>query len=52
MSLPDKAIRDFKAAFQQDCGEEISFEEAKCLGERMIALFSVIYKPIEDERLP
>lgn len=46
MILDEKAIKDFQDAYFKDFGEEISKEEAEAMGQRLISLLSVIYKPI------
>lgn len=51
MILTTEAIKDFQEAYKRDFGEEISAEEAEAMGQRLISLFSVIYKPIPKSEL-
>ncbi len=45
--LPPQTIHDFQDAFARDFpGETITEQEAAELGQRLITLLSVIYKPI------
>jgi hypothetical protein len=44
--LSHKAIDDFKSIYKQEFGESISNQEAKEKGEKLLRLFSIIYKPI------
>ncbi len=46
MQLDNEAIKAFQEAYKKDFGKEISAEEAEAMGQRLISLFSVIYKPI------
>jgi len=47
MKLDSQSISDFQKAFEQDFpGQQISPDEAEALGNRLIGLFSIIYKPI------
>lgn len=51
MNLTPEAIKDFQDAYKRDFGEEISAEEAQAMGQRLISLFSVIYKLIPKSKL-
>lgn len=44
--LSPQAIRDFQEAYFKDYGVQIDEQEAAELGQRLINLLSVIYKPI------
>lgn len=48
--LSKLAIEEYQKIFKEEFGEEISDEEAREQGERLIQLFKVIYKPIPEER--
>jgi hypothetical protein len=54
MSLSQKAIEDFKAIYRKEFNEDISDAKAQELGESLISLFRVIYRPLpeEDEKVP
>ena len=46
MGLSKKAIKEFKLIYSQEFEEEISDEKAKELGESLLELFKIIYRPI------
>ena len=46
MKLSASAIQDFQEAYFKDFGVRIDEQEAAELGQRLITLLSVIYKPI------
>jgi len=48
--LSKEAIDEFKAIYRKEFGEEISDAEAGELGESLILLFKVIYRPIPKGR--
>ncbi len=50
MGLSKKAIEEFKKIYSQEFEEEISDEKAKELGENLINLFKIIYRPISKSR--
>jgi hypothetical protein len=54
MGLSKEAINEFKAIYREEFGEEISNAEAQELGESLISLFKVIYRPIprKDKQNP
>lgn len=49
MSLSQKGIEDFKQAYLEEYNEEISDAEAKEMGENLIELFRIIYRPLPEE---
>lgn len=49
MSLSQKGIEDFKQAYLEEFHEEISDAEAKEMGENLIELFRIIYRPLPEE---
>ncbi len=50
MGLSKKAIEEFKKIYSQEFEEEISDEQAKELGENLLNLFKIIYRPIPKSR--
>ena len=44
--LSRQALNDFKSIYKQEFGEDISDQEAKEKGEKLLKLFGIIYKPI------
>lgn len=46
MGLSKEAINEFKAIYREEFGEEISDAEAQELGESLISLFKIIYRPL------
>ncbi len=52
MSLSEKAIRDFREIYYKQYGKLISDEEAQEIGQRLISLFRIIYRPIPGVDIP
>ncbi len=50
MGLSNEAIEEFKEIYSQEVGEEISNEKARELGENLLSLFKVIYRPISEKQ--
>ena len=48
MGLSQEAINEFKKIYRRELGEEISDEKAQELGEDLISLFRIIYRPIPE----
>ena len=48
MGLSEKAIKEFKEIYRRELGEEISDEKAQELGQDLISLFNIIYRPIPE----
>lgn len=48
--LSKQAIDEFKAIYKKEFGEEISDEEAREKGQKLISLFKTIYRPIPDDK--
>ncbi len=46
MGLSQKAIEEFKKIYSQEIEENISDEKAKELGENLLELFKIIYRPV------
>jgi len=50
MSLSKEAIEEFKDIYYREFGRKISDEEAQEMGQNLLSLFKIIYRPIpEDE---
>jgi hypothetical protein len=52
MSLSDRAIKEFKEIYYKEYGKNISDEEAQEIGQRLISLFKIIYRPIPGRDIP
>ena len=52
MSLSNKAIKEFKEIYYREYGKTISDEEAQEIGQRLISLFKIIYRPIPGRDIP
>ncbi len=50
--LSDKAINEFKRLFFQEYGKTITNKEAQEIGQRLISLFRIIYRPIPGKDIP
>lgn len=48
MALSKEAIQEFKEIYLKEFKEEISDEKAQELGQNLIDLFRIIYRPIPD----
>lgn len=46
MQLSKEAIEDYKKAFKEEFGEDLSTAEAMELGCDLLRLFQIIYRPI------
>lgn len=46
MSLSKKAINEFKEIYEKEFGGKISDAQAREMGENLISLFKVIYRPL------
>ena len=46
MALSKEAIEEFKEIYRQEFKKKISDSEAQELGENLISLFKIIYRPI------
>jgi hypothetical protein len=46
--LSNRAVTEYQQIYKQEFGEEISSEEAKEQGIRLLRLFNIIYKPIKQ----
>jgi len=42
--LPDKAIKEFQEICKQEYGKDLSGDEAKDAGERLVRLFQLLYE--------
>lgn len=49
MAISDKAILEYKAIYQKEYGKEITDAEAREQGERLIALFEILYQQSQIE---
>jgi len=50
MRLSKRAIKEFKEIYEKEFGEPISDEKAQELGQNLISLFKIIYRPIPEDR--
>lgn len=48
MRLSKEAIEEFQEIYAEEFGETISDEEAQEIGENLISLFRIIYRPIPN----
>ncbi len=48
MGLSKEAIEEFKDIYREEFKEEISDAEAQELGQSLISLFRIIYRPIPE----
>lgn len=48
--LSFEAISEFKKIYEQEFGEKISDAEAQMLGNQLLNLFEVIYRPLKEDR--
>jgi hypothetical protein len=49
MALSKEEIEEFKDIYAKEFGKRISDEKARELGENLVALFRIIYRPIPEE---
>ena len=47
--LSEEAVLEYQQIYKKEFGEEISLEEAKEQGTKLLKLFSIIYRPIKKE---
>jgi hypothetical protein len=52
MSLSEKDIKELKEIYYREFGKPISDEEAQEMGQRLISLFKIIYRPIPGKDIP
>ncbi len=52
MRLSEKAIKEFKEIYFREYGKSISDDEAQEMGQRLISLFRIIYRPIPGRDYP
>jgi len=50
MGLSEKAIEELKRIYSQEFEKDISDEKAKELGNNLIELFKIIYRPVKDNK--
>ncbi len=50
MELPRKAIEDYKKAYKEEFGREISNKEAQGQAFELLSLFKIIYRPIPKSK--
>ncbi len=48
MVLSDEHIREFQALYLEHFGEEISTDEARENGAKLVRLISILYRPTEQ----
>ena len=51
MGLSKEAIKEFKEIYYNEFKERISDKEALEMGERLLSLFKIIYRPIPEDYL-
>jgi len=51
MRLSKQAIEEFKKIYREEFGKEISDEEAQEMGEGLLSLFKIIYRPIPEKEI-
>lgn len=49
MRLSKEAIKEFKEIYYTEFGKTISDEEAQEMGQSLISLFKIIYRPIPTD---
>lgn len=49
MQLSRETIKEFKKIYEEEFGETISDAEALEMGQRLISLFEIIYRPLPDD---
>ena len=49
MQLSREATEEFRALYREEFGHEISDEQARAMGEKLVDLFRVIYRPMQEE---
>jgi len=52
MSLSDEDIKELKELYVREFGKTISDKEATEMGQRLVSLFKVIYRPIPGKDVP
>jgi hypothetical protein len=52
MRLSEKAIKEFREIYFREYGKSISDDEAQEIGQRLISLFRIIYRPIPGKDIP
>lgn len=52
MRLSEQDIKELKEIYYREFGKSISDEEAQEMGQRLISLFKVIYRPIPGKDIP
>jgi len=50
MRLSKEAIEEFKEIYKREFGKTISDEKAQELGQNLISLFKIIYRPIPVDK--
>lgn len=52
MQISREALDEFKKIYEEEFGEVISDAEALEMGQRLISLFEIIYRPLPSELDP
>ena len=52
MRLTEQDIKELKEIYYREFGKSISNEEAQEMGQRLISLFRIIYRPIPGKDIP
>jgi flagellin-specific chaperone FliS len=50
MRLSKEAIEEFKQIYERGYGKTISDEKAQELGQNLLSLFKIIYRPIPSDK--
>jgi hypothetical protein len=48
--ISDEAVKEYQKIYKKQFGKEISKDEARLQGGKLIQLFKVIYRPIPKEK--
>jgi len=49
MKLSEEAISEFKIIYWREYGKKISDEKAQEMGQNLLSLFKIVYRPIPEE---
>ena len=50
MSISDDRLREFMSLYQGECGEALSFEEARSVASRLVQLYALLIGPASAEK--
>jgi hypothetical protein len=49
MRLSKESIEEFREIYQREFGKNISDEEAQEMGQNLLSLFKIVYRPIPSD---